>query len=423
MSETARQITSQYAGTTINSGCRADYDCAPIGAGCPGALWACEDSARTWDTGCHVPARSAATEAADDAAHVAAVAAVTAVYAAILAAREEIAGQPVGLGTDTDADRRAAAWGFVRIGDCLSIPAGPLAGIWEVWSTWGHGPLDRPLTQHPYLASLTRPGERCQATHEELAAWGATYCARPEVEPGRCAAAGPEGTSRCWLQAVEGSPYCRNHTPCPTCGALRGPVPHHANHACRGSLRPAALRGDRLMTKSITHARHGDWLRIPDAGTAPVRVVATYPAGVVVALAEGEQRFEYTDLERDGAEYATSPTDTLLAAAAEDAADAAWDAADAVWEATEAAEAAREAREAAADGGESTDPLIAAAPELLGFLRGIIRMAGPCRECHGSGRWLTHACSYCGGCGESCEIGTELPDLRALIASAEGRQP
>ncbi|MDO8732113.1 MAG: hypothetical protein Q7L55_06020 [Actinomycetota bacterium] len=112
------------------------------------------------------------------------------------------------------------------------------------------------------------------------------------------------------------------------------------------------------MTKSITHARHGDWLRIPDAGTAPVRVVATYPAGVVVALAEGEQRFEYADLARDGAEYATSPTDTLLAAAAEDAADAAWDAEDAAWEAAEAAwdaawEAVREAREAVREAREA----------------------------------------------------------------------
>ena len=67
----------------------------------------------------------------------------------------------------------------------------------------------------------------------------------------------------------------------------------------------------------ISHARHGDWLRIPDAGPHPVEVVATYPRGLVVALPTGNQRYDYADLEAAGAEYAPSPGDTLIAAAPE----------------------------------------------------------------------------------------------------------
>lgn len=155
-----RQAASQYAGTTINTGRREDYDCAPIGAE--------EEHARTWDTGCDF--LTAETEAELHAAATAATAAVLAVYEAILASRAEIAGEPVGYGA--------------RTGDCISIPAGPLAGTWEVDSMWERGPMAgaRP-TQHPVLASLLRPRERCLVTHEELAAWGATYCARPPESP------------------------------------------------------------------------------------------------------------------------------------------------------------------------------------------------------------------------------------------------
>ena len=129
-------------------------------------------------------------------------------------------GEPVGYGA--------------RVGDCIYIPAGPLAGTWEIGSMWGRaGFRGGPLTQHPVLISLTEPQVRREATHEELACYGAMHCARPAARPGRCAAARPDGTYRCWEQAEDGSDYCRRHAPCSVCGEPRGPVPHYASAHCR----------------------------------------------------------------------------------------------------------------------------------------------------------------------------------------------
>ena len=129
--------------------------------------------------------------------------------------------------------------GDARVGDCISIPTGRMAGIWEVGSMWFRGAgLGVPPEQHPCLCALSQPVETHLPTYEELAALGATYCARPAARPWQCAAARPDGTYRCQGQAEDGSDYCRRHAPCSVCGELRGPVPHYASTFCRCGGQP-----------------------------------------------------------------------------------------------------------------------------------------------------------------------------------------